>query len=100
MNKDKKNSEKRHLRLVEKYDINKAEEGHFEIGESEFEDSSHTRKGSVKKFQEGSWTHPGVSGKIHEETWVNNKEYQAQVDFTGYGPKGYQRSDDRIYEEV
>jgi osmotically-inducible protein OsmY len=45
--------------------------------------------------------HPGVSGKsIDGETWVNRDEYDEQRNFMGKGPKGYRRTDDRIYEEV
>lgn len=44
---------------------------------------------------------PGVSGKSREgETWINRNEYDEQRNFMGKGPKGYKRSDDRIYEEV
>jgi hypothetical protein len=100
MNKDKKAQEKRHLRLVENYDLDDTVENQFEIGEPQFDDSAHTQKGKIKRFHEGSWTHPGVSGKSDDENWLNKKEYREQVDFTGYGPKGYERSDDRIYEEV
>ena len=45
--------------------------------------------------------HPGVSGKSRDgETWINRDEYDEQRNFMGKGPKGYTRSDDRIYEEV
>lgn len=45
--------------------------------------------------------HPGVSGKDESgETWIDRRAYDAQRSFLGKGPKGYQRSDDRIYEEV
>lgn len=45
--------------------------------------------------------HPGVSGKTRDgETWVNRNEYDVQRNFMGKGPRGYRRSDDRIYEEV
>ncbi|MES2526242.1 MAG: BON domain-containing protein [Bdellovibrionota bacterium] len=45
--------------------------------------------------------HPGVSGKSREgDTWVNQSEYNEQRNFMGKGPRGYQRTDDRIYEEV
>ncbi|MFL5786067.1 MAG: BON domain-containing protein [Bacteriovoracaceae bacterium] len=44
---------------------------------------------------------PGVSGKDRDgETWVNRDEYEEQRNFMGKGPKGYHRSDARIYEEV
>lgn len=44
---------------------------------------------------------PGVSGKRNTgETWTNSAELQQQRNFMGKGPKGYKRSDDRIYEEV
>jgi hypothetical protein len=100
MNRDKKTEEKRHLRLIEKHELNQSNEGPFEIGEPDFEDTGHALKGKITKYREASWGHPGLSGNTDEVTWVNNKEYQAQIDFTGYGPKGYQKSDDRIYEEV
>ncbi len=45
--------------------------------------------------------HPGVSGKNAQgDDWINRDEYDTQRNFMGKGPKGYQRSDDRIYEEV
>ena len=45
--------------------------------------------------------HPGVSGKsIDGDTWINREEYDEQRNFMGKGPKGYHRTDDRIYEEV
>lgn len=45
--------------------------------------------------------HPGVSGKSRDgEEWVNRREYDVQRNFMGKGPRGYRRSDDRIYEEV
>jgi osmotically-inducible protein OsmY len=45
--------------------------------------------------------HPGVSGKSRNgDTWINREEYDQQRNFMGKGPKGYRRSDDRIYEEV
>lgn len=45
--------------------------------------------------------HPGVSGKSRDgESWINRNEYDEQRNFMGKGPKGYRRSDDRIYEEV
>lgn len=45
--------------------------------------------------------HPGVSGKSRDgETWINRGEYDEQRNFMGKGPRGYRRSDDRIYEEV
>lgn len=44
---------------------------------------------------------PGVSGKSRDgQTWINRDEYDEQLNFMGRGPKGYKRSDDRIYEEV
>lgn len=45
--------------------------------------------------------HPGVSGRSRDgETWINREEYDQQRNFMGKGPRGYKRSDDRIYEEV
>ncbi len=45
--------------------------------------------------------HPGVSGKSRDgDTWINRSEYDQQRNFMGKGPKGYRRTDDRIYEEV
>src|SRR4051812_8188267 len=52
--------------------------------------------------ESGSLTHPGVSGKARNEKgrWINRPEYDQQRNFMGKGPKGYKRTDDRIYEEV
>lgn len=106
---NKQNEKKRNLRLVDKYDNDDlsryagpdyADEP-FQIGEEEFEQSAHLDKSNIHLRPQGNWHHPGVSGKSDEgETWVNDKEYKKQTNFVGYGPKGYKRSDDRIYEEV
>lgn len=75
----------------------------FEIGEAEekFRHSAHQDKENIRLRPHGNWNHPGVSGKTKEgEAYLNQAEYAAQTDFVGYGPKGYRRSDDRIYEEV
>lgn len=109
MNKDRRQADKNRLRLVERYENDDYsnfagpdfEEEPFELGENDFEQSSHTDKRNINLRSEGSWTNPGVSGKSDDgESWVNNKEYQKQTSFVGYGPRGYKRSDDRIYEEV
>lgn len=45
--------------------------------------------------------HPGLSGKSRDgDSWINRPEYDEQRNFMGKGPRGYRRSDDRIYEEV
>jgi len=109
MDKEEKKPMKRNLRLVDKYDNDDYSrfagsdysDRPFELGEEDFEHSAHTQKKDIHIRPEGNWSHPGVSGKTEDgETWVNQKEYQAQTNFTGYGPKNYKRSDDRIYEEV
>lgn len=106
---NKEPAKKRNLRLVEKYDNDDYsrfagpdyEEGTFEIGEEDFEHSPHTNKSDIELRPQGNWTHPGVSGKTDDgETYVNRGEYKKQTNFIGYGPRGYKRSDDRIYEEV
>ena len=49
----------------------------------------------------GTNSYPGVSGKtLRGGTWFNHDKYDKQRKFMGKGPKGYRRSDDRIYEEV
>lgn len=110
MDKETKPQEKkRNLRLVEKYDNDDYsrfagpdyDDGTFEIGEEDFEQSPHTQKREINVRPQGNWHHPGVSGKTDEgEAWVNEDEYQRQTNFVGHGPKNYKRSDDRIYEEV
>lgn len=110
MNKDNKQTDKkRNLKLVEKYDNDDYSryagpdysEGSFELGEENFDQSPHTNKRDIRLREQGTWHHPGVSGKIDDgETWVNRREYREQTNFVGYGPKNYKRSDDRIYEEV
>lgn len=99
---------KRKLKLVEKYDNDDYSryagpdysDEPFEIGESDFTRSAHQNLSDVTIRKEGSWHHPGVSGKTEDETWVNQREYNKQTNFVGFGPKNYKRSDDRIYEEV
>lgn len=109
--KNDKNSEekKRKLKLVEKFNSDDYsryagpdfEEGTFEIGEKDFNLSPYTNKSNINLRGEGRWNHPGVSGKTDDgETWVNQREYKEQTDFTGFAPRGYIRTDDRIYEEV
>jgi hypothetical protein len=108
---DKQHERKRSLRLVEKYENDDYSrmagpdysDQPFEIGEveEEFLHSPHSDKKNIRLRPEGNWSHPGVSGKTDEgETYLNEREYKEQTNFVGYGPKGYQRSDDRIYEEV
>jgi osmotically-inducible protein OsmY len=51
--------------------------------------------------ESGSHDRPGVSGRERGQgRWINRQEYDQQRSFMGKGPKGYKRSDDRIYEEV
>jgi hypothetical protein len=119
MDKDKRHPEgergkdKRHLRLVEKYDERFDNDDFsrfagpdysdepFELGEQDFAHSPHERKRAIEERPVGTWTNPGVSGKSDDgEVWVNQMEYWEQANFVGYGPRGYTRSDDRIYEEV
>lgn len=106
---NKQSDKKRNLKLVEKYDNDDFsryagpdyEDEPFQIGEEDFEQSAHLDKNNIHLRPQGNWHHPGVSGKTDDgETWVNDKEYKKQTNFVGYGPKGYKRSDDRIYEEV
>lgn len=109
MNKDKQSHKNRKLKLVEKYDNDDYSrfaapdysEEPFEIGDEDFEHSTHQDKKDIDLHSQSNWHHPGVSGKSDEgETWVNKEEYKKQTSFVGYGPKNYKRSDDRIYEEV
>lgn len=102
-NLNKEDRKKRNLKLVEKYDdyLEDFSNEPFQIGEADFEQSSHLNKQDINVREEGNWHHPGVSGKSDEKgTWINEREYKKQTSFVGYGPKGYHRSDDRIYEEV
>jgi hypothetical protein len=108
MDKSKERPQKKHLRLVERYDNDDYSryagpdysDETFEIGEEDFSQSPHSTQG-INVREEGTWTNPGVSGKSDEgETWVNEKEYKEQTSFVGFGPHGYKRSDDRIYEDV
>lgn len=96
MDKESKTSgKKRNLRLVEKYDS----DDYSRYAGPDYSDEIF-EIGEVSVRPQGNWNHPGVSGKDENETWVNKKEYSEQTDFTGYGPKNYKRTDDRIYEEV
>jgi hypothetical protein len=109
MEKDKQPNKKNGLKLVEKYDNDDYSrmagpdytERPFEIGQEDFERSPHQGKRDIHLRSQGNWHHPGVSGKSDEgETWVNQDHYSVQTNFSGYGPRNYKRSDDRIYEEV
>ncbi len=101
MNKDKRIPDKKHLKLVERSDDQKFtldagfdfSDRPFELGEKDFGHSSDIR-------EERGWSHPGLSGKIEEDTPDIEREDRQETDFTGFGPKGYIRSDDRIFEEV
>jgi osmotically-inducible protein OsmY len=100
---DKNDSRKRGLRLVEKYDNDDYSRyaGPDYKEEADFEQSAHNNKQEITLRPKGNWEHPGVSGKADSgKTWVNDSEYKDQTGFVGHGPKGYKRSDDRIYEEV
>lgn len=108
MDKEKQRPEKRHLKLVDRYDSDDYSryggpdysDEVFELGEQDFEHSPHSKR-DIRLRETGTWTNPGVSGKSESgDTWVNQKEYKKQADFVGFGPRGYKRSDDRIYEEV
>lgn len=97
MNKDKDRSQKKHLRIVEKYDNDDYSryagpdysDQSFELGDDDIELRNHSSR-----------EYPGVSGKTEKENWINRDQYRKQADFVGYGPRGYKRSDDRIYEDV
>jgi hypothetical protein len=62
-------------------------------------DNKGSSSGEVLTHSQPSY--PGVSGKTYKgERWFNRDKYQEQREFMGKGPKGYRRSDDRIYETV
>lgn len=66
--------------------------GHFEIGQEDQRLEHHHPR--PRRY-------PGVSGKtVRGGSWFNRDKYEEQRNFIGRGPKGYRRSDDRIYEEV
>jgi hypothetical protein len=45
--------------------------------------------------------YPGASGKTREgRKWFNHSQNEQKRNFVGKGPKGYRRSDNRVYEEV
>ncbi len=93
---NKQNEKKKNLRLVDKYD----NDDFTRYAGPDFSEE-HNDKNNIHLRPQGNWHHPGVGGKSDEgESWVNDKEYKKQTSFVGYGPKGYRRSDDRIYEEV
>jgi osmotically-inducible protein OsmY len=99
MSLNKKKEDKRHLRLVKNYDLEHSVEGSFQIGESDFDESDLGNNRKLTKIGR-NWTHPGVSGRTYDENEEKRKDEKEQVDFTGFGPKGYERSDERLYEEV
>lgn len=102
MEKEKNRSDKRRLRLVEKYDNDDYTRfAGADYNDSPFEESGHTNKQDIDVRPDGNWHHPGVSGKSDDgKTWVNDSEYKKQASFVGFGPKNYKRSDDRIYEDT
>ena len=86
-------SKKKYLKLLDSSKENLTEDSPFEIGE---EDSLHLvphQKSWMRDGEKSAWNHPGISGDFHGS---NHRERG----YTGLGPKGYKRSDDKIYEEV
>lgn len=101
MNKEKEKTDKRRLRLVDKYDNDDYTRFAAPDYKEEFEDTSHTGKNNIDVRPGGNWHHPGVSGKTSDgDTWVNESEYDQQLNYVGKGPKNYKRSDDRLYEDA
>jgi hypothetical protein len=67
-------------------------------GRASFENDDYSRFSGPDFHQD---YHPGVSGKSRNTgSWFNEPEYQAQKNFIGKGPRGYQRQDARIYEDA
>lgn len=95
MDKDQKQSDKkRNLKLVEKYDNDDYSryaapdyaESTFELGE---EDNVHHLHHPA---------YPGISSEEEEYEYESRKPHRRG--FAGVGPKGYKRSDEKIYEEI
>lgn len=98
----KKQERKAHYRIRYDDDLHRdryRNDDYSRYGGSDF------REGPEDNFELGgprqAEQYPGVSGKtLHGNTWFNERNYDKQLKFVGKGPKGYRRSDDRIYEEV
>jgi hypothetical protein len=86
-------SKKKYLKLLESSDKDLTDNSTFEIGQ---EDSLHPlphQKSWIRENIKKAWDHPGITGDVYGP---NHQERS----YKGVGPKGYKRSDERIYEEV
>lgn len=91
------NEKKKHLKIVKDYDLDL---GPFEIGERDFIFSGQPQKGHFDSTKTKDLNQSGFSGTNEDDSWNKRKDHQDQTNFSGYGPRGYKRSDDRLYEDV
>jgi hypothetical protein len=82
MNKNDYRPDKKRLKLIQKYDESQLYEEPFQIGETD-----------ISRIPQSRWDSSGLSGKMEEE---KSRDFH----FSGFGPKGYKRQDDKIYEDI
>jgi hypothetical protein len=84
---------KKYLKLLDSYDENLINDLPFEIGEEDELLLIPNKKSRFRDIKMETRDYPGISGYVQS---TQNQER----DFSGIGPMGYKRSDEKIYEDV